>query len=71
MMDREEIQAWKQNPMTAKVLGHLRERQQEVERLVSLGGTVFFDSVDRTALQTAKQSGYCQGLEYVLNLGKD
>lgn len=70
-MTKEEWSEWRQNPLTKKVLKEVLEKRQGLSESLAKGHLFSSDSVERTALNTAKNIGGIQSLDWLLNEGKE
>ena len=57
-MNKSDFQEWKNSPVTKEFLSSTLEAQQEVRERSSLKETA-----DQTAMQTAHDEGFCEGIE--------
>jgi len=66
LMSREEWQEWKHHPSTQKYLRYLQCNREWFLNLLSLGGTLSEESVEKTALMTSVLLGKLSGLGLAL-----
>ena len=62
---------WITSKTTQAILNNLKELKHEHEEMMNIGKTVSYDSVDRTALLTTKEVGYCAGLQEAIDYFKE
>jgi len=66
-IDEDEFREWLKMGITRRILRQLREIRDD-QREVLASGVLDFDSVERTALRTARVTGIIEGLDVLLSL---
>lgn len=56
-MNKELFQEWKTHPITKEILSSIKEADEEVQSRSKLR-----DTVDKTAMQCARDEGFCEGV---------
>lgn len=70
-LSRSEIKEWLKSPTTEIVLQAVQERiDEEIQELLN-GGSLDMESVENTALYTARRTGFLDGLSYFMSLGEE
>ncbi len=67
-LSKEELGAWKHNPLTAKVLKSISKYRQELQESMGKGCSLDLNSLEKTGLKTAKFQGVCEGLSAILDM---
>ena len=68
LISQQEYSQWKQHPITREVVRELTRQRLHLCQTLETGGTVAVESVDTTALTTARCSGKIEGIDLILNL---
>ena len=66
-MTRAEVKAWKESDQTKEVFRRVQKLLDEIIAGIANGSTLY-DTVDETAIQTAKLSGRIAGLSFIFNI---
>jgi hypothetical protein len=61
---QENLEIWRGDPMTRWFFDQIDKERANCQELLGLGQTVNLDSVDWTALATAKGAGYVDALDF-------
>jgi hypothetical protein len=59
------------NPITKKVRHRIQQKIEETRDRLGDGFTVYMGNSDKTAMNTAKETGRIEGLEFIFNLEGD
>ena len=70
-MTKEQFEYWKSLPETQEIFKAIHEEVARLTQHIAMGGTVSYDSVDRTAIQTAGYSGRIQGVSELINMDSE
>ena len=64
----EEFEEWKVHPVTMEVFSILRSIRDDNDEFMTSGGTVDLESIEATAMKTARTQGLIEGLDAFLNM---
>ena len=63
-----ELTEWYMHPVAKKVRFQVQKELNQTRSRLADGFTLHESSADKTAIQTAKEVGYSQGLEFIFNI---
>ena len=71
VLTKDDLVEWFLHPATKKVRFKVKQEIQSAKERLGDGWTLELESVEGTALRTAKEVGYVEGLEFIFNIEGD
>ena len=71
MLTKDDLVEWFLHPATKKVRHKIEQEVRRATERMGHGYTLDLDSVDKTAMLTARENGYIEGLEFIFNIEAD
>ena len=71
VLTKDDLVGWFMNPVTKKVRHRIQQKIEETRNRLGDGFTVYMGNSDKTAMNTAKETGRIEGLEFIFNLEGD
>ena len=71
VLTKDDLVEWFLNPVTKKVRKKIEREIQNCEDRLGSGWALDFDSVEKTALLTAREVGIIEGLNFVFRMEAD
>lgn len=70
-LSKDDLVEWFMHPITKKVRYKIEKNLLQVKGRMGEGWTLNVNSIEETAMRTARDVGYIEGLEFIFNIEAD